>query len=89
MSMSRVSPGQAQAQDKQMGNLPPIALEEDEDVDILNEDYDDITEIESNHIDENLDNLEALIFDTKSKWLDFALALTTRREAGQHQTGEF
>jgi len=38
-------------------NLQQIALDESEDVDVLNEECDDITEIESNHVEENLDNL--------------------------------
>ena len=44
-----------------------MALDESEDADLLNEEYDDITEIESNHVEENLDNLQALISDTRSK----------------------
>jgi hypothetical protein len=42
---------------KEETNLQQIALDESEDVDVLNEEYDDITEIESNHVEENLDNL--------------------------------
>lgn len=48
-------------------NLQQIALDESEDVDVLNEECDDITEIESNHVEENLDNLQALISDTRSE----------------------
>lgn len=38
---------------------------ESQDSDIFNENLDDVTEIESNKVEENLDDLQALIFDTK------------------------
>jgi hypothetical protein len=40
-------------------------LGESQDSDIFNENLDDVTEIESNKVEENLDDLQALIFDTK------------------------
>ena len=72
MSLNRVqdskanSVGLVQAENPNEPTLQQIALDESEDADILNEDYDDITEIESNHVEENLDNLQALISDTRS-----------------------
>lgn len=41
-------------------------LDESEDMDLINDELDDVTEIESHNIEENLDDLEALISDTKS-----------------------
>lgn len=38
---------------------------ESQDSDIFNENLDDVTEIESNKVEENLDDLQALIYDTK------------------------
>lgn len=72
MSLNRVQDSKANsvglvlADNPNEPTLQQIALDESEDADILNEDYDDITEIESNHVEENLDNLQALISDTRS-----------------------
>lgn len=35
-------------------------------MDLINDELDDVTEIESHNVEENLDDLEALISDTKS-----------------------
>lgn len=92
MSLNRVqeskpnSVGLAHAESKNEPDLHQIALDESEDADILNEDYDDITEIESNHVEENLDNLQALISDTRSEFL--ASYLTLRCQAGYSEAGE-
>ena len=47
-----------------------LNLDDSDDPDIMNEDLDDITEIESNPVTDNLDDLQALIQDTKSKKID-------------------
>lgn len=49
-------------------NLQDMGLGESEDADLLNDDYDDVTEIESHNVEDNLDDLQALIFDTQSKF---------------------
>jgi hypothetical protein len=48
-------------------NLHSLGLDESDDVDLLNEEYDDVTEIESLNVEDNLDDLQALIHDTQSK----------------------
>jgi len=45
-------------------NLQSMGLEESDDMDLLNDDYDDVTEIESHNVEDNLDDLQALISDT-------------------------
>lgn len=47
-------------------NLVNMGLDESEDIDVLNEDCDDVTEIESHNVEDNLDDLQALISDTQS-----------------------
>lgn len=47
-------------------NFLDMNLDESEDMDLINDELDDVTEIESHNIEENLDDLEALISDTKS-----------------------
>lgn len=79
MSLNKVqdsrinSVGLVRGDSKEETNLQQIALDESEDVDVLNEEYDDITEIESNHVEENLDNLQALISDTRSESDSFSV----------------
>jgi hypothetical protein len=48
-------------------NLQSMGLDDSEDIDLLNDDYDDVTEIESQNVEDNLDDLQALISDTQSK----------------------
>lgn len=56
-------------EDDEEPNLQSMGLEESEDDDILNDDFESVTEIESQNVEENLDDLQALISDTVSKWL--------------------
>lgn len=65
------------AQNEDEPNLQNLGLDESEDVDLLNDEYDDVTEIESHNVEDNLDDLQALISDTQSNFFQGTVFLLT------------
>jgi hypothetical protein len=64
---------------KEVLDLNHMGLDESEDSGVLNEEVDDVTELESNNIEDNLDDLQALISDTHSTQLFISFILTIFR----------